>query len=178
MESSCCDWVCSVSDSRCAHLTTNCKVKCISHFIFYFLVLPVCCYQPISLHPHTYMLSHVTPWTAACQAPLSMDLSRQEYWSGLPFPSPAFPILKTGKLSVKVCELLSHVWLFVTLWYVAHQAPLSMGILQARILEWVTIPFSRGSFWPRDLTQASCITGRFFAIWATTVVQVEFREMI
>ena len=29
-----------------------------------------------------------TPWTAACQAPLSMGFSRQEYWSGLPFPSP------------------------------------------------------------------------------------------
>ena len=29
-----------------------------------------------------------TPWTAICQAPLSMDFSRQEYWSGLPFPSP------------------------------------------------------------------------------------------
>ena len=28
------------------------------------------------------------PWTAACQAPLSMGFSRQEYWSGLPFPSP------------------------------------------------------------------------------------------
>ena len=29
-----------------------------------------------------------TPWTVACQAPLSMESSRQEYWSGLPFPSP------------------------------------------------------------------------------------------
>ena len=29
-----------------------------------------------------------TPWTVAYQAPLSMGLSRQEYWSGLPFPSP------------------------------------------------------------------------------------------
>ena len=29
-----------------------------------------------------------TPWTVACQAPLSMGFSRQEYWSGLPFPSP------------------------------------------------------------------------------------------
>ena len=29
-----------------------------------------------------------TPWTVACQAPLSMAFSRQEYWSGLPFPSP------------------------------------------------------------------------------------------
>ena len=30
----------------------------------------------------------VTPWAIACQAPLSMGFSRQEYWSGLPFPSP------------------------------------------------------------------------------------------
>ena len=30
----------------------------------------------------------VTPWTVTCQAPLSMGFSRQEYWSGLPFPSP------------------------------------------------------------------------------------------
>ena len=29
-----------------------------------------------------------TPWTVACQAPLSMGFPRQEYWSGLPFPSP------------------------------------------------------------------------------------------
>ena len=29
-----------------------------------------------------------TPWTVAHQAPLSMEFSRQEYWSGLPFPSP------------------------------------------------------------------------------------------
>ena len=30
----------------------------------------------------------VIPWTVACQAPLSMGFSRQEYWTGLPFPSP------------------------------------------------------------------------------------------
>ena len=34
-------------------------------------------------------LTLATPWTAACQAPLSMGFSRQEYWSELPFPSPA-----------------------------------------------------------------------------------------
>ena len=32
-------------------------------------------------------LTFATPWTIACQAPLSMEFSRQEYWSGLPFPS-------------------------------------------------------------------------------------------
>ena len=38
------------------------------------------------------------------------------------------------------------------------------GVLQARILEWVTITFSRGSFYPRDRTWVSCIAGRLFAI--------------
>ena len=41
------------------------------------------------------------------------------------------------------------------------------GILQARILEFVAIPFSRGSSWLRDQTRVSCIAGRFFTIWAT-----------
>ena len=36
------------------------------------------------------------------------------------------------------------------------------GMLQARILEWVAVPFSRGSSGPRDGTQVSCIEGRFF----------------
>ena len=36
------------------------------------------------------------------------------------------------------------------------------GILQARILEWVTLPFSRGSSQPRDQSQVSCTTGGFF----------------
>ena len=47
------------------------------------------------LSPRLFLLSHevvsdssVAPWTAACQAPLSMGFSRQEYWSRLPFPSP------------------------------------------------------------------------------------------
>ena len=41
------------------------------------------------------------------------------------------------------------------------------GIVQARILEWVAISFSRVSFWPRDWTQVSRIAGRCFNLWAT-----------
>ena len=52
-------------------------------------------------------------------------------------------------------------------WTVACQAPLSMGILQVRILEQVAISFSRGSPWPRNWTQVSWIAGRFFTDWAT-----------
>ena len=54
-----------------------------------------------------------------------------------------------------------------TLWTIACQAPLSMQILQARILEWVALSSSRGSSQPRDRTQVSHIAGRFFTSWAT-----------
>ena len=62
-----------------------------------------------------------------------------------------------------------HVWLFMILRTVAHQAP-TMGILQARILEWVAILFSRGSSRPRDQTCISCIAGGFLPVWATREV--------
>ena len=56
---------------------------------------------------------------------------------------------QSGPLAVPMCaclraQSLSHVQLFATPWTAARQAPLSMGILQARMLEWVAVPFSRG----------------------------------
>ena len=41
------------------------------------------------------------------------------------------------------------------------------GILQPRILEWIAIPFSRGTSQPRDWSLVSCIAGRFITVWAT-----------
>ena len=49
-----------------------------------------------------------------------------------------------------------------TQWTVSHQAALSMGILQERILVWVAMPSSRGSSRPRDQSCISCIAGGFF----------------
>ena len=69
-----------------------------------------------------------TPQTAAHQSPPSLGLSRQEHWSGLPFPSPMHE-----KWKVKV-KSLSRVLLLVTPWTVACQAPLSTG-------------FSRQEYW-------------------------------
>ena len=46
------------------------------------------------------------------------------------------------------------------------------GILQARILEWVAVPFSSGFSWPRNQTGVSCIAGGFFTNWATREVQI------
>ena len=68
----------------------------------------------------------------------------------------------TGMLS---CSAVSD-----SLWtrglYIACQAPLSMGILRARILGWVAMPSSRGSSQLRDQNQVSCIAGKFFTVWA------------
>ena len=69
-----------------------------------------------------------------------------------------------GKKSV---SSLSRVQLFSTPWTAARQTPLSMKLLQARILQWVDMPSSRGSSQPRDQTQVSRVAGGFFTIWAT-----------
>ena len=59
-----------------------------------------------------------TSWTVACQAPLSVGFSRQEYWRGLPFPSP-------GDLSDPEIEPVSPV-LQTNLYYLSHQENLLM----------------------------------------------------
>ena len=76
----------------------------------------------------------------------------------------------TKFLSLLCCAVLGcsgRVQLFTIPWTVTHQAPLSMGILQARILEWVATPSSRGSSQPKDWTQLSLMAGGFFTSWAT-----------
>ena len=101
-------------------------------------------------HTHTHKtplllllsrFSHVrlcaTPQTAALQAPLSLGFSRQEHWSGLPFPS-----CMHAKSLAKLCltlYVLSCVWLCVTLWTAAHQAPPSTGF--SRQEYWSGLPF-------------------------------------
>ena len=67
----------------------------------------------------------------------------------------------------EVCLSLSHVCLFATPWAESLPGSSVHGILQVRILEWVAIPFSRGSSQPRGQTRVSCIAGRLFTNWAT-----------
>ena len=72
---------------------------------------------------------------------------------------------------------------FATSWTIALQAPPSShGIFQARVLEWVAIPFSRASSWPRDWTRVSCIRSEFFTIepWGkpSLVLVVEYIFLI
>ena len=53
-----------------------------------------------------------TPWTAGHQAPLSTGFSKQEYWSGLPFPSPYFPInVFNSQYRIQSNNVKTHAWL-------------------------------------------------------------------
>ena len=94
----------------------------------------------------------MTPRTVACQALLSKEFSRQEYWSGLPFPSPGDlpnPGIKPRSSALHEDSLpsepfrsdqsLSHVRLFVTPWTIAYQAPWSMEF--SRQEYWSGLPF-------------------------------------
>ena len=63
-------------------------------------------------------------------------------------------------------------------WTVACQVPLSMGILQARILEWVAMPSSRGPSQPRDGTQVSCTAGGFFTVGAIREALVRYSNTL
>ena len=100
-----------------------------------------------------------TPWTAAFQAPPSLGFSRQEYWSGVPLPSPylppnidLFPFLKSyiylpafsfGMSSFRAAKLLQSC---PTLCDPIDGSPPGSpvpGIFQARTLEWGTTAFSK-----------------------------------
>jgi len=77
-----------------------------------------------------------TPETTAHQAPLSLGFSRQEYWSGLPVPSPRHACMLSR---------FSHVWPCATLWTAAHQAPLSTGF--SRQEYWSGLPCPSPDIW-------------------------------
>ena len=78
----------------------------------------------------------MTPWTVACQVPLSMEFSRHEYWSGLPFSSPGdlpHPGIKAGSPALQVdfrffsiisyykilnivpCDILGNLFIFLSI---------------------------------------------------------------
>ena len=82
----------------------------------------------------------VTPKMAAHQAPLSLGCPRQEYWSGLPFPSPMHACMVSH---------FSRVWLCATPQTAAYQAPLSTGF--SRQEYWSELPFQQHFGLPRWL---------------------------
>ena len=119
---------------RCVY-THSCLFLYLGHFCFsyYFTsisVIPLL--LPLSRFSRVWLCG--TPQTAVHQAPPSLGFSRQEHWSGLPFPSPMHESEK-WKWSHSVVSDSG------TLWTAAYQAPPSMGFSMARLLEWGAIAF-------------------------------------
>ena len=81
------------------------------------------------------VLLYVIPWTVVYQASLSMGFSRQEYWSGLPFPSPMHGKVKRQSEVTQSCPTLSDPMDCSLPGFSVH------GIFQARVLEWGAIAF-------------------------------------
>ena len=86
------------------------------------------------------------------------------YWNWL-FPEFIFILILKSVKVTQLCPALCN-----TMDYTVH------GILQARILEWVAFPFSRGSSQPRDWAQVSSIAGRFFTSWTTMEAHSEVNK--
>ena len=94
--------------------------------------------------------------------PLGMDLLGHMVTLSLPFWETDFSRAAiTFKFSPRVYESESRSVVSNPMDYTVY------GTLQARMLEWVAFPFSRGSSQPRDWTQVSLIADRFFTSWTT-----------
>ena len=111
-------------------------------------------FSPFFLHNHSSEIS-----VSFCLSFQPQDTAFLQDEANLLLPSHHHPSWSEVKW-----KSFCHVRLFVTPWTLH-------GILQARILEWVAFPFSRGSSQPLDRTQVSCIAGRFFTNWATREAQ-------
>ena len=132
-----------------------------------------------SLRPYGLLPTRLlSPW----------GFSRQEYWSGFPFPSPwdlPDPRIEPGSPTLQADFLPSEppgnpdCWYLQLLCSVTQSCPTLCdpmncslpgssvhGIFQATILEWVAISSSWGSSWSRNRTRISCTAGRFFTSWA------------
>ena len=88
------EWVAFLSSRESSWPRDRAQVSCTAGRLFTVLATRECVLLPHlvgSVLTATSVLSDpVTPWTAACRAPLSMGFSRQEYWSGLPRPPPGY----------------------------------------------------------------------------------------
>ena len=135
---------------------TICRYEDCNRYVYYsFCYKSVCVWVCGCVYIYVYILfshkgmakSFVTPWTVAYQAPLSMQFSRQEYWSGLPFPSagnlpdpaikPVSPTLQADSLPLShqgacvcvcVCNMLyihTYMCIIHTCYFLPYFIPLS-----------------------------------------------------
>ena len=137
------------------------------------VTVALCCVPGYSLHPHWLQLTRlICPWDfQAKNTGVGCIFSSRE--PSQPRDQNCVPCIGGGfstteplgkpKTNAKVAQ--PSPALCDPLDYTVYR------LLQARLLEWVAFPFSRGSSQPKDQTQASCIAGGFFTSWATREAQ-------
>ena len=130
----------------------------------YKLFIYMCSVQLSPVQSLTRVWLFAIPWIAARQAYVSITNSRSSL----------------RLMAIESVMPSSHLILCRPLLLLPPIPPrlYSHGILQARILEWVAFPFSRGSSQPRDQTQVSRIAGRFFTSWATREACLASRDVV
>ena len=120
-----------------------------------------CCVYIVGCLAAHLASTHWVPVTLPSSPTVGMtkNVSRhwQMSWAGWSAPPPR---LRTTGIQVCMCLVAQSCPTICD--PTALQAPLSMGILQARILKWIAVPSPRGSSQPEDQTQVSHIAGRFF----------------
>ena len=120
-----------------------------------------------NIQTHLRLAQSVLTLESTYEPQTSTDVHRRAHiveWERTVLPSLGYPHLLFLSMKVLVaqsCPTLCNPRDYSLPGFSVH------GILQARILEWVAIPFSRGSSQPRTQTRVSCTADRFFTIWAT-----------
>ena len=154
--------------SRIMHGMHSCMLSCFSHVLLYATLWTVAKQAPLSIG---ILQAGILKWVAITS---SREFPTQKWnphlLSPLHWKMSFLPPVPPGKPKVKF-KLLSHVGLFCDPKDCSLPDSSVHGIFQARILEWVAIPLSRGSSQPRDWTRVSCTAGGFFTIWAIREAQ-------
>ena len=109
-----------------------------------------------------------TPWAVAHQAPLSMGFCRQEYWSGLPFPSPEDLLNPGNEHSFLHCR---HI-----LYHLGHQGKLKKGHNLQNLGFWLLLP----SIFPAFVLfiYYFCLLLHFFLVWKPLLEECQFESII
>jgi len=143
-----------------------CVCVCVCLSVYMCVYVCVCVYVCMCVYVCgcVYMYVYVCA-TTSIYSSLNSDWKQKKVCTKSLQSCPLFVTLWTVAVCVRVLVAQS----CLTLWDPMDYSPPGSvhGILQAKILKWVAIPFSRGFSRPRDQTRVSCITGRFFTSQAT-----------
>ena len=118
------------------------------------------------MKPLSHVRPSVTPWTAAYQAPPSMGFSRQEYWNGVPLPSPKYRYMIT--IFKEIVYFLDYLFINYPYFWV-----LKKFILEAIILiqfDWINVFASKEKKKSMPIYTLTALLGKMVQLWSQTAL--------